>query len=209
MSARPRATVRAKVITQTQLFCTTCGGDRAGQVRSGHRWLRVGPVALVPLARSGEHVWCSGCGTEHPVSVLERLTTADLATLLAQVDHQLTVMVVRAGDPTDRRLRTGAVQHLRATIPAYDQNRLDRELPHLDPATAPALVAPLATELEMEGKERLVVDLVQVALAAHTISAHQRWLIEAVGTTLGLSPLHLTGIVTGVAASVEPPAEHP
>lgn len=201
--------MRSTVLAQTELFCPACGGDRAGQVRAGRRWLRVGPLPLVPLASGEPHVWCATCGTEHPLEVLDRLTSSELTALLAQASHQLTVMMVRAGDPADRRLRTGAVHHLRTTIPTYDQNRLDRELPLFDPARAPALVAPLAQELEVEGKERLVVSLVRVALAAHTISAHQRWLIEAVGTTLGLTPLHLTGIVSGVAASVEPPADHP
>lgn len=204
MAARPCITVRSTTVGATAMFCPTCGGDRAAEVREGRRWLRFGRLALVPLRRSGRHLTCTACGTTHEVDVLDRLTTAELAHRLLTVTHQLTVMTVRAGDPADRDLRRRAVQHIRTVVPAYDQNRLDRELLELDPAQAPALVAPLAAELEVEGKERLVADVVRVALAAHTITPHQRWLIDAAGTALGLTPLHLTGIVSGIAASVEP-----
>jgi PIN domain nuclease of toxin-antitoxin system len=63
--------------------------------------------------------------------------------------------------------------------------------------------------LELPGKERLVASVVHVALAAHTISSHQRWLIDRVGRSLGLSTVHITGIIAAAAAAVEPIAEDP
>ena len=38
---------------------------------------------------------------------------------------------------------------------------------------------------------------------------HGRWLLERVGTSLGLTPMHITGIISAVAASVEPITEDP
>ena len=54
-----------------------------------------------------------------------------------------------------------------------------------------------------------MADMVQVALAAHTITSHQRWLLEAAGRGLGLTPMHVTGIISAVAAAVEPAADDP
>jgi hypothetical protein len=76
-----------------------------------------------------------------------------------------------------------------------------------DPASVAVHVSPLADALEVAGKERLVANMVQVALASHTITPHQRWLLDRVGTSLGLTPMHVTGIISAVAASIEPDAE--
>ena len=108
-----------------------------------------------------------------------------------------------------RALRRRAVQHVRTAIPAYHQNQLDADLATVDPAAIAGHVAPLADHLAVEGKERIVAGMVQVALAAHTISSHQRWVLDRVGTSLGLTPVHVTGIISAVAAAVEPTAEDP
>lgn len=204
MPNRPCITVRSTPVGGVAFWCPTCGGDRAAEVREGRCWLHLGPVPLVPLRRSGRHLTCTECGTDQPMTALDRLTTAQMRSLLDDLTRQLTVLMVRTGDSADRQLRRRAVQHVRSVEPTYDQNRLDRELAAAVPAAAAELVLPLRDELEVAGKELLVADLVRVALAAHTITPHQRWVIEAVGTSLGLTPLHLTGIVAGIAASVEP-----
>jgi hypothetical protein len=106
-------------------------------------------------------------------------------------------------------MRRRAVQHVRTVIPDYHQNRLDADMVALDPATIATHVTPLADALELAGKERLVANMVQVALAAHTISSHQRWLLDRAGTSLGLTPTHVAGIISAVVSAVEPIAEDP
>jgi hypothetical protein len=144
-----------------------------------------------------------------PSTVLDQLPSADLADHLVEVIRILAVSTVRTGDPSDRAMRRRAVQLVRTAIPSYHQNRLDADMVAIDPASVAIHVAPLADQLEVAGKERLVANMVHVALAAHTISSHQRWLLERVGTSLGLTPMHITGIISAVAASVEPITEDP
>ncbi len=72
MAARPRITVRSTTVGATAMFCPTCGGDRAAEVREGRRWLRLGRLALVPLRRSGRHLTCTACGSVHDVALLAR-----------------------------------------------------------------------------------------------------------------------------------------
>ncbi|WP_421118774.1 hypothetical protein ACE2AJ_15600 [Aquihabitans daechungensis] len=201
--------VRARVDRTTPIFCPTCGGDRLGDVCDGRRRIALGPIAVLPWTRREGHVRCTACDSHHPTECLDALTSAELADRLVDVTRILTVTTVRAGDPSDRAMRRRAVQHVRTVIPGYHQNRLDADMVALDPASVAVHVTPLADALEVAGKERLIANMVQVALAAHTISSHQRWLLDRVGTSLGLTPMHVTGIISAVASAVEPIAEDP
>jgi hypothetical protein len=209
MSRFRPTSVRAKVDRIAPIFCPACGGDRQAQVCDGRRRLALGPVTILPWRRGEAHVRCTTCATVHPVAVLDVLTSAELAERLVDLTRMLTVATVRTGDPSDRAMRRRAVQHVRTAIPDYHQNRLDADMVAVDPASIAVHVAPMADELEVAGKERLVANMVQIALAAHTITSHQRWLLERVGTSLGLTPMHVAGIISAVAASVEPSAEDP
>jgi hypothetical protein len=201
--------VRAKVDRTLPIFCPTCGGDRTAQVCEGRRRLALGPVAVLPWRRGEPHVRCSTCATAHPIEALDAFTSAELSDRLVDLVRVLTVTTVRTGDPSDRAMRRRAVQQVRTVIPGYHQNRLDTDMVAVDPASIASYAAPMADQLEVAGKERLVANMVQVALAAHTITSHQRWLLERVGTSLGLTPMHVAGIIAAVAASIEPSAEDP
>ena len=209
MPLRPIVTIRSTIVDGVAFFCPTCGGDRAAEVREGRRWLAVGRVAVVPLQREGRHLTCVACRTDHPVGAADRLTTSQLADELAEATRALTALVVRTGDPSDRRLRRRAVEHVRVLSPTYDQNQLDRDMATLDPAQAHVHVQALADELAVEGKEHLVRGLVHVAISAHTVTPNQRQLLAATGTELGLTPTHLTGIISQVVAAVEPADDDP
>lgn len=201
--------IRSRVDRTSDLWCPTCGGDRVAEVCGGRRRLAVGPVAVLPWTRGEDHVRCTGCGEHHPTAALDVMTSAELAERLVALTRVLTAMIVRTGDPSDRALRRRAVQHVRRVIPSYHQNQLDIDMVSFEPATVAPLVEPLADALETAGKERLLTGLVHVALAAHMITSHQRWLIDRVGRSLGLTPMHVTGIIAAAAAAVEPSAEDP
>ena len=201
--------VRPRFDRTACIFCPACGGDRLAEVCDGRRRLCLGPLPVLPWSSGEPRVRCTTCRTVLPSSVLDLLTSADLADHLVDLTRILAVATVRTGDPSDRAMRRRAVQLVRTAIPTYHQNRLDADLVAIDPASVAVHVAPLADQLEVAGKERLVANMVQVALAAHTISSHQRWLLERVGTSLGLTPMHITGIISAVAASVEPITEDP
>jgi hypothetical protein len=207
--ARLPFSISSSVRGDAPLFCSACGGDRTGELLGGRRWIRLGAVAVLPWRRTSPHVRCTGCGTVHPIDALDALTSAALATRYVDVTRIATAMIVRTGDPAHPDLRRRAVQHVRTVLPTYDQHQLDRDMNELEPALIADPVAPLSDALAVEGKERLVAGMVQVALAAHTITPHQRWLLGATGSALGLTPLHVTGIISGVAAAVEPATDRP
>lgn len=201
-----RPTVSACSSATAAFFCPVCGGDRLGSVHDGRQRVSVGGRDLVPWRRTDAHVRCTTCASRLPTSTLDVLTSEELAARLVDVTRVLTVLTVAAGGGADRELRRRAVQHVRTVLPTYDQNRLDRDLACVRPAEVADHLVGLDDALAVWGKERLVVGMVTVALAAHTITDHQRWLIDATGRALGLTPLHVGGIITGVAAAVEPAA---
>ena len=201
--------IRPRVDRTVPFFCPSCGGDRSGAVCDGRRRVSAGSVAVFPWTRTDGHVRCTACGTRHPTECLSVLTSAELSGRLVDLTRVLTALTVSTGDSHDRDLRRRAVQHVRTVIPGYHQNRLDADIATIEPTAVAAHTSPVADALEVSGKERMVSDMVRVALAAHTITSHQRWLMDTVGISLGLTPMHVTGIISAVAAAVEPIAEDP
>lgn len=201
---------KVRLTTEASLvfFCPTCGGDRAAARRSARRWFTVFWIPVVPLKRVGEVVECETCHTRHDPAVADRPTSADLATVLATAVRVLSAMVVRTGNPSDGAMRAAALSHVTGSIAGYDPETLANDIATIDPALAEQYVGPLDEALEIGGKERMLADLVRICLAGGTVTADQRRVIDHAGRGLGLTPAHVTGIVSSVAAasSTEPDA---
>jgi len=197
-------TVRFTTLAQLQFFCPRCGGDRTGARRAARRWFTLFWIPLIPMKRLGEVVECETCKTRFDSSVADQPTTADLAAVLDDAVRVLTAMIVRTGNTTSPALRSAAVTEVARVMAGYDDSVLTGDIVALDPALAERYVTPLADGLEVAGKERLVSSLVRVALSDDTVTADQRRVIEHVGRGLGLTPAHVTGIVTSVVSEREP-----
>lgn len=200
--------IRSKVLSAHTFFCQECGGDRAGHLLADRRWFTLFWIPLIPLKEVGHHVTCDTCHGNFQPEVLEAPTTATLGGMLTNATHALTLMMVRKADAVPPELVTHAVRDLRGIIAGYDETALHREVAQIDTALAEQYVEPLAGGLEVTGKERLMTDLVRTGLAGDGLSSDQRHLIDRVGRGLALTPAHITGIVTNVAASGNPPAPH-
>lgn len=200
MGMRVRFTPTGSVV----FFCPHCGGDRQGNRVTARRWFTLFFLPIIPMKVVGEFVQCSTCNTRFQPGVLERPTTATLGEVLANAIRVLTVMIVGGGDRHHTNMRTAAVRDIRAVVPDYDDSTLTSDLAVVVPAQAEQYVHPLADGLEVEGKERFVADLTRVALAGGTITPNQRWLLDTAGRGIGLTPVHVTGIVSSVTAASTP-----
>lgn len=202
-------TIRFRTTGTTTFFCPVCGGDRQGDQRVARRWFTIFWIPVIPLKEVGELVECTTCHTRFDPDVSHRPTTAALGEVLSTAVRVLAAMVVRSGDPSNAAMRAAAVSHVRSTDPTYDDATLAGDVAGVDPALADQYVAPLAETLAITGKEGLVADLVRVALAGDTLTADQRRVIDLVGQGLGLTPAHVTGVVTSVASASSPAPEPP
>ena len=200
--------VRLTTVESLVFFCPGCGGDRSGAKRSARRWFTLFWIPVIPLNRVGDVVECETCHNRFDSVVARRPTTADLASILANAVRALTAMVVRTAEPPTNAgagpaeaIRTAAVSHVRWSVPTYDHETLESDIASIDPALAQQYVGPLEEGLETGGKELLLADLVRVALAGGTVTAGQREVIDQAGRGLGLTPAHVTGVVSSVVAA--------
>ncbi|MFN8073949.1 MAG: hypothetical protein U0Q15_00855 [Kineosporiaceae bacterium] len=182
------------------LACPRCGADRAGVHGRARRWFTVLGVPVVPLRPLGEVVTCAGCQARFDAAVLERPTNATMISALADAVRLLVVAVLRAGDGVTEASLQAGVALVARTRPGYDTARLETDLEHVDLARVPLLVRPLAAGLSVEGKENLVAGLVRTALAAGPVGDGRRATVHAVGAALGLTPLHVDGILAVMGA---------
>lgn len=193
--------IRLSTVASLVFFCPSCGGDRAASRRSARRWFTLFWIPLIPLKRVGEVVECETCHNRFDPAVADRPTTADLNDVLATAVRVLNAMLVRTAESATEPIRNAAVAQVRTAIPDYDHLTLDSDVASLDPALAGQYVGPLDEGLAVGGKELLLSDLVRVALAGGTITSDQRLVIDRAGRGLGLTPAHVTGIVSSVVAA--------
>jgi hypothetical protein len=196
--------IRLTTVASLVFFCPACGGDRAGARREARRWFTLFWIPVIPLKRVGQIVECETCHNHFDPVVADRPTTGDLASVLANAVRALTAMVVRTADAAADPIRNAAVAHVRWSVPSYDLLTLANDVASIDPALAGQYVGPLDEGLEVGGKELLLADLVRVALAGGTVTSDQRQVIEQAGRGLGLTPAHVTGIVSSVVAARTP-----
>lgn len=197
--------VRFTTIASLTFFCPVCGGDRAAARRVARRWFTLFWLPIVPLNKVGTIVECETCHNRFDPVVAHRPTTADLASILANAVRALTAMIVKTAEPSmagpSDPIRSAAISHVRWSVPTYDLDTLSSDVAAIDPSLAQQYVGPLEEGLETSGKELLLADLVRVALAGGTVTPGQRQVIEQAGRGLGLTPAHVTGVVTSVVAA--------
>lgn len=196
--------VRLNLGEAVAFFCPTCGGDRAGRRGVARRWFTFFWIPLIPLKVVGELVQCDTCATQFDAGVLDRPTTSALGQVLSNAVRVLTAMIVRSGDAEQPAMRGAAVASVRSVVDGYDDATLSSDLLAVDTSLAEQYVHPLADGLEVAGKERVVADLTRVAMAGGTVTDDQRRLLEATGRGLGLTPAHITGIVSSVVSASTP-----
>lgn len=175
---------------------------------AARRWFTFFWIPLIPMKEIGDYVQCDTCNGQFSTAVLDAPTTATLSGLLTNAAHALTLMMVKCADALHPDLVAHALSDLRSIVAGYDEATLHREVAQIDTTLAEQYVAPLAAGLEVAGKERLMADLVRTGLTGGGLSSNQRHLIDRVGRGLDLTPAHITGIVTNVAAAATPPAPH-
>jgi hypothetical protein len=185
-------------------FCPKEGGDRQGHHGVARKWFTLFWIPLIPLKVLDEYVECDTCHTRFSQGVLQRPTTANLSEVLTNAVRVLTAMIVRGGDQSSDAMRAAAVTDIAVVTPGYTDETLISDMAAVDPNQAEQYVHPLAEGLETAGKERFLADLCRVALAGGTITDDQRRLIESTGRAIGLTPAHVSGIVSTVVSARSP-----
>lgn len=198
--------VRYRITGSSAFFCPHCGGDREAGHGSARRWFTLFFIPVIPLNVVAEFVQCGTCQHRYDPSILERPTTSALSEVLGNAVRVLTAMMVRGGDVGNASMRAAAIAQTSVVNPSYDEATLLSDVGAVDPTSAELYLLPLADGLQVAGKERFLADLCRIALTSGTITPDQRWLLDATGRGLGLTPAHVAGIVSSVVSASTPGA---
>lgn len=178
-------------------FCPNCRVDRQYELLQLRRWFTLFFIPIFPTgAARGQHVKCQTCGKAYQPQVLEAPTSQSLAAALVQALRLAVVALLRVTDPADTTAREAAVRELVAAGAAgYGPDALLADLAALDPSGLVPAVQTLARGLNQHGKEGFVSRLARIGAGGGALTEAQTAVIEAVGSSLGLSVAHLAGIV--------------
>jgi hypothetical protein len=181
-------TVRWKDRESKSFFCPACGSEREYQ----HRQARVWVQAIIPIfpREVVEDVYaCQSCHREFDEHVITTPPTSDLSTRLQRTTRAAAILAMLDGDPYDQVVRTKAVNVVRgAGLRHYSETDLDADLRSLDVANLDQEARGLTLDLEMSGREHLLLDVGHVAIATGTLSQANRMMLDQLGRSLELSP---------------------
>jgi zinc-ribbon family len=189
---------RAKAISTGEFFCAHCGTDRSYVLQQIRRWFTLFFIPLFPVGKPlGEQVKCSTCGTRFSPEVLHTPTSASFSENLRGAMRIAAVSMLAAGDRSNDNARAVAVDAARrAGAESYDETWLTNDLDALDPSNLGEYLTPLATGLNIQGKETFIEQVARIGTADGPLSPSETQVLESLGAALGISAAHLRGIMT-------------
>lgn len=169
-------------------FCPACGSERQYLHRQSRVWIRI-IVPVIPRQVLEETFECRTCHREFDEHVLTSPPTSDLTTRLQRVTRAASVLAMLDGDPHNASARTTAVDIVRGVgLRHYSETDLDADLRSIDVTLIHEEAQQLTIDLDFTGRERLVLDVGHVAIAAGELSPANRTMIDELGRSLELSP---------------------
>ncbi len=181
-------TVRWKDRESKSFFCPACGSEREYQHRQSRSWLRA-VIPIIPREVLEDVYECQSCHREFDEHVITTPPTSDLSTRLQRTTRAAAILAMLDGDPYDERARNKAVNVVRgAGLRHYTETDLDADLRSMDVANLAHEAQQLTIDLELAGREHLLLDVGHVAIATGVLSHTNRVMLDELGRSLELSP---------------------
>ncbi len=169
-------------------FCPACGSERDYVHRQSRNWFRV-IIPVIPREILEDIYKCQTCHREFDEHVLTSPPTSDLSTRLQRATRAASVLAMLDGDPHNEHARTKAVDVVRgAGLRHYSETDLDADLRSIDVSQLHNEAQQLTIDLDMTGREHLLLNIGHVALASGAISPRNRAMLDQLGRSLELSP---------------------
>ncbi len=196
MPTKSKVATRQRAVRKLEFVCPRCGLDRAGGEVTVRRWWHVAGVPVLPLGEPYPAVVCDTCHHRYDIDVLEIPTTADLVWVLEAATVAAMVALV-AATPLDREdgVLVRAIETLVDNGFDYDHDRLAHAIAALGSDNGAAQIRRLRHELTSHGKQGLLHRLTTVVMDDGTITSTQRDALIGIGRQLGLSAVHVNGML--------------
>jgi len=188
--------VRYKTLAEGTFYCPHEGGDRSYRKRQARRWFTFFFIPLIPLKVLGEFIECQSCQSTYDQKVLTMPTAAAMMDNLANAMRQAVVSMITAdGAIEDAEKEMGLEVMQRYTDTPYTMANLEEDLKDLKHGDLSGQLSNVAGMLNDPGKESLLVACVEIAAADGSIDEREMAQIEKAGAALGLTPVHLKGVI--------------
>lgn len=185
-------------------FCPECGGDRNYRRRTGRRRFTVLGVPVLPRGCTGPVVECAACHSRFGTDALDHPTTARFSAMLRDAVHTVALAVLAAGGTSSRTVLQTAAANVRAAgfsdctedqltamveALAADTGRFITDTGPCGAALAIELheaLEPLTPHLAPAGRESILLQGAQIALADGPYIPAERDVLTTVGNALQL-----------------------
>lgn len=196
--------VTKKVIQTGEFFCPGCAEHRGYKLRRPKKWGHLYWIPLIPMQELDRYVECTACDKAWNETVLahdpireQHQRDDDLATLLAQL------MLLMSGEsgltPTLNDQITEATARL-IGVDATPASIAKAVMSGSDRATVLANTARQADSLNDRGKEATLRAVIATAPGRPLVE--REWMLASdIGKHLGMSPAHVSGVLTEMAAA--------
>jgi hypothetical protein len=185
--------VRLRPMEAGTFHCPDEGGDRGYTFLEARRWFTVFFVPVIPLKSLGMVVECDACGAQFDQRTLHLPTTATLEHKIEVAARSL-LGAVAASNPSHAAL---AVDELEGFLgcPAYGRTDLIAHSRIQTEAQRNEALAAAGEVLDPAGRERLLMAAARAGTTEGRPSETVRQLIHEAGSSLGLTPTHIEGVL--------------
>ena len=184
--------------------CPGEGGDRDYTLLEARRWFTLFFVPLVRLGLLGYVVQCDSCHAHFDQRTLHLPTSASMEHKI-EVAARALFGALAGSHPEPDRVAAELEEFL--GCPAYCATDLVAHARILTPGQREEALAGAGQVLDPAGSEGLLLSAASAAVHAHTISPKHRAILLEAGSALGLTPIHVEGIMT-VAVSPSVTEDH-
>jgi len=196
--------VTKKIIDKGQFFCPGCAQHQGYNLRRPKKWGHLYWIPLIPMQELDRYVECTACDKAWNETVLQHDPIREqhqrddrLATMLAQL------MLLMSGEGgltpalTDRI--TEATEKLLG-VEATPESIATAVMSGTDRNTVLSNAAREADSLNDRGKEATLRAV--IAIAPGRPLGEREWMLASdIGKQLGMSPAHVSGVLTEMAAA--------
>jgi hypothetical protein len=196
--------VTKKIIERGQFFCPGCADHRGYNLRRPKKWGHLYWIPLIPMQELDRYVECTTCDKAWNESVLQHDPIREqherddsLATMLAQL------MMLMSGEGGLTPALTDKISEATKQLLGVDatsQSIATAVMAGSDRNTVLSNTARQADHLNDRGKEATLRTVISVA-PSRPLGEREWMLASDIGKHLGMSPAHVSGVMTEMAAA--------
>ncbi|WP_291843296.1 zinc-ribbon domain-containing protein [Maricaulis sp.] len=193
-------TTTRKTLSEGEFMCPQCQSVTAYRERRAKNWGHLYWIPIIPMDEHPPYVECRACKGTFVPEVLQFDHKAE-ERFLAAFDNACMASCARIaieGSPATSTQRQAIVELMKSsprggvTLDQVDAAIMDAKVRK---QTIAEIVKPASGDLNDRGRELMVMNLVEVALAKGKPSASELAMIRECGEAVGMSSAHVRGIV--------------